>query len=54
MHIHLVSIFPEIFESFLGTSLIKKAQEKGVLSFSYYNPREFSADPHQQIDDSVY
>jgi len=54
MHIHLVSIFPEIFESFLGTSLIKKAQEKWVLAFSCYNPREFSTDPHQQIDDSVY
>jgi tRNA G37 N-methylase TrmD len=28
MHIHLVTLFPEIFDSFLKTSLIDKAQDK--------------------------
>ena len=49
MKILLVSIFPEIFESFLQTSLIAKAQEKGII-----NPRNFCTDKHQQIDDEIY
>ncbi len=54
MHIYLVSIFPEIFTSFLQTSLIKKAQEKSLLSFYVTNPREYCNDKHKQIDDVIY
>jgi len=54
MHIHIVSLFPDIFTSFLQTSLIAKAQEKDVLHFSLINPRDFCADKHQQVDDTVY
>ena len=54
MKIFLVSIFPEIFESFLQTSLIAKAQEKRILEFEIINPRNFCTDKHQQIDDEIY
>ena len=54
MHLHIISLFPEIFNSFLETSLLKKAQEKQILSFSFINPRIFCTDKHQQIDDQVY
>ena len=54
MQIHIVSLFPEIFESFLNTSLIAKAQEKWILQFVLHNPREFCEDKHQQIDDQIY
>jgi len=54
MQIHIVSIFPTIFTSFLETSLIAKAQEKNIVSFELYNPRDFCTDKHQQIDDTVY
>lgn len=54
MHIHIVSLFPDIFTSFLQTSLIGKAQEKELLQFSLVNPRDFCTDKHQQIDDTVY
>ena len=54
MHIHIVSIFPDIFESFIKTSLIKKAQEKKILSFSFTNPRMFCPGKHQQVDDTIY
>ena len=54
MHIHIISIFPEIFDSFISTSLIKKAQEKKILEFSYINPRQFCPDKHQQVDDTIY
>jgi len=54
MHIHIISLFPDIFTNFLQTSLIGKAQEKKVLDFSLINPREFSHEKHQQVDDTVY
>lgn len=53
MHIHIVSIFPDIFKSFLETSLIKKAQEKKILKFSFVNPRTFCPDRHQTVDDTI-
>lgn len=54
MHIHIVSIFPDIFKSFIETSLIKKAQEKKILSFTFTNPRIFCPDRHQTVDDTIY
>lgn len=54
MKIYYVSIFPEIFDSFLETSLIKKAQEKDILDFEIINPRDFCIDKHKQIDDEIY
>lgn len=53
MHIHIVSIFPDIFKSFIETSLIKKAQEKKILKFSFINPRSFAPGKHQQVDDTI-
>lgn len=54
MYIHIVSIFPDIFKSFIETSLIKKAQEKKIISFTFTNPRIFCPGRHQQVDDSIY
>jgi tRNA (guanine37-N1)-methyltransferase len=54
MKIHIISIFPGIFESFVNTSLIKKAQDKGLLSFSFHDPRNYTASRHHQVDDTVY
>lgn len=54
MHIHIVSIFPDIFKSFIETSLIKKAVEKWIVKFSFVNPRTFAPDRHQTVDDTIY
>ena len=54
MNIHIISLFPELFDSFFSTSLLKKAQEKWVLSIDFCNPRNFCKDKHQQIDDEIY
>lgn len=54
MKIFFVSIFPEIFSSFLGVSLIKKAIDKKILEFEIVNPRQFCHDKHQKIDDEIY
>jgi len=54
MYIHIISLFPEIFNSFFSTSLLKKAREKWVLKVDFCNPRQFCNDKHQQIDDEIY
>jgi tRNA (guanine37-N1)-methyltransferase len=38
---HVISLFPESFESYLGASIVKRAQEKGIIGIKYYNPRDF-------------
>ena len=54
MHIHIISLFPEIFDSFFSASLLKKAQKKWILNINFCNPRQFCTDKHQQIDDEIY
>ncbi len=54
MKIWLVSIFPQIYESFLKTSLVGKAAEKWTVDFVLVNPRDFCVDKHKQIDDYPY
>jgi tRNA (guanine37-N1)-methyltransferase len=39
---HLITLFPESFESYLSASIIKRALEKGKIAFKYYNPRDFT------------
>ena len=41
---HLVSLFPEFFDSPLSTALMGRARETGVATFSFHDPRAFSTD----------
>src|SRR5258706_14817463 len=54
MHFHLITIFPEFFASPLMVSLIKKAQEKGIVSCTVHNLRDYAAGAHRSTDDSPY
>lgn len=54
MHIHLVSIFPDIFKSFLETSLIKKAIDKKFIKIDVLDPRSFVKEKGQYVDDEIY
>ena len=54
MKIEVLTIFPEIFESFLNTSLIAKAIAKSALSVTVTDIRDFADLPHRTVDDSPY
>jgi tRNA (guanine37-N1)-methyltransferase len=54
MHFHLLTIFPEFFTSPLSVSLVKKAQDKGILSCTVHNLREYAAGVHKATDDTPY
>ena len=51
---HLITIFPEIFGSYLGESLMKRAREKKILSALAVNLRDFSRDRHHKVDDRPF
>ncbi len=50
----IITIFPKILESYFNESLIKKAQEKGLIKISVRNPRDFTDDKNHKVDDSPY
>lgn len=45
---NIISIFPEAFESYFNSSLIKKAQEKGLIKINLINLRDFARDKHKK------
>ena len=50
----VLSIFPEMLVSPLGFSLLKKAQEKGLLIVSLHDIRNWAEDKHKMTDDAPY
>ncbi|WP_431030456.1 tRNA (guanosine(37)-N1)-methyltransferase TrmD [Lysinibacillus sp. LZ02] len=54
MKIHVLSLFPEMFEGVFGASILKKAQEKGAVELAVTDIREFSGNKHKQVDDYPY
>jgi len=54
LDVELMSLFPEIFDSFLRTSLVGKAIENGIVRVACTNPRDFASGRHRQVDDASY
>ncbi len=54
MRIDVLTLFPEMFESPLGHSIIKRANEAGVVEIVLTNIRDFSKDKHKKVDDRPY
>lgn len=54
MHFHILTIFPEFFSSPLSVSLVKKAQEKKVLSCTVHNLRDYATGAYRSTDDAPY
>ncbi len=50
----VLSIFPEMFHSPLNFSLLKKAQEKGLIDIGLHNIRDWAEDKHNMTDDAPY
>ena len=50
----IVTLFPAMFESPLNHSILKKGQEKGLISIVLVNPRDYTTDRHRITDDYPY
>lgn len=54
MHIDIISIVPELLESPLQHSMMKRAQEKGLLSITVHHLRKWAVNDYGQVDDYQY
>lgn len=54
MTFHLLTIFPDIFSSYLDASILKRGVEGGHLVFNVVNIRDFATDKHRMTDDIPY
>lgn len=54
MKFHVMTLFPEMIENGLGTSILGKAAEKGVISYEAVNIRDYTLDKHGKVDDYPY
>jgi tRNA (guanine37-N1)-methyltransferase len=50
----ILSVFPEMFESPLNHSILKRAQEKGMAKIHLHNIRDYAEDKHRMTDDAPY
>ena len=54
MKIDILTLFPEMFDGFLNTSIIKRARENGSVDIKVHNFRDYSLDKHNRVDDYPY
>ena len=50
----IVSIFPGMFESPFGDSIIQRAREEGLLDFHLHDLRDYSLNKHRKVDDAPF
>jgi tRNA (guanine37-N1)-methyltransferase len=54
MHFDIFTLFPDMFQGPFSESILKRAQERGLLSITLHNIRESTSDKHHIVDDSPY
>ncbi len=54
MKFQLLSIFPDILDSYLNDSIIKRALDKKIIKIEKFNPRTWTHDRHRSVDDTPY
>lgn len=54
LRIDVLTLFPEIFDSYLGQSLLKLAIQRGLVQVTAWDFRRWTADKHGKVDDRPY
>jgi len=54
MKIQIITLFPEMFDGVLGSSMLWKAGNRGIVAYEFINLREFGLGPRRQVDDTPY
>jgi len=54
MKIHIITIFPESFDSYFSSSIIWKAKDKWLFEIELYKLNDFSSDKFKRVDDKAY
>lgn len=51
MHIDIISVLPEMFTGVLDCSILKRAQDKGLVEIEVHNLRDYTTNKHRKVDD---
>lgn len=54
MRFDIISLFPGAIEAYVNTSILKRAQEDGLIEVHLHQLRDFATDKHQTVDDTPY
>ncbi len=54
MKFHVITLFPEMFEGPLTSSIIGRAADNGLIKIDFVNPRDFTKDRHRSVDAPPY
>ncbi len=63
MTFHIITLFPEMFDSYLNESILGRARKEGKVKFNFYNPRDYvkptkaqkkNEKPYLRVDDKPY
>ncbi len=54
MFFEIITLFPAMFEGPFSESIIKRAQDKGIIGIRFVNFRDYTANKHKTVDDSPY
>src|SRR5438046_9366305 len=54
LRIDILTLFPEMFPPILGTSIPKRAADKGLVEYHLTNIRDFATDAHRSVDDKPF
>ena len=54
MRFHVLTLFPEMIEQGIATSILGRAMERGLLSLEAVNIRDYTASKHKKVDDYTY
>lgn len=54
MDIAILTLFPDMFTGPFSESMLKRAQERGLLSIHLYNIRDYTHDKHHTVDDTPF
>lgn len=54
MRIDIITVLPEMIESFFNCSIMARAQKKGLAEIHIHNLRDYTRDKHKRVDDYPY
>ena len=54
MKFDIITIFPHIFDSYISESILRRAQEKKLITIKTHNLRDYTLDRHLKVDDKPY
>ena len=54
MRFDVLTLFPELIESHMDFSIMKRASDEGIIEVHTVNPRDYTLDKHRKVDDTPY